>query len=263
VNPVLRIFSYLPNPRVWKSVITANISGVEIELIGDKPKNLSSWLWDYDAREMNPEELAEDSPHLRKGKRGFSGALYKTDSFLISHPFGTVPAAFSPEGKVGVFESNSIMRSIARSGNHNSLYGRNGFDASRIDSFLDANLIFSREAQVYLLEIEDLNSTKYERMHSSYNFYMSGIEASLNNGAFIAGEDLSLADISFVCDVSQFLREGHYEDSIRIQGFDLITNKFMEEYPAAAKHLLKLSNTEDFLSVMGSYLDWFKKKIKN
>ena len=53
MNPVLRIFSYLPNPRVWKSVITANISGVEIELIGDKPKNLSSWLWDYDARKMN------------------------------------------------------------------------------------------------------------------------------------------------------------------------------------------------------------------
>jgi len=72
-----------------------------------------------------------------------------------------------------------------------------------------------------------------------------------------------LADISFVCDVSQFLREGHYEDSIRSKGFDLITNKFMEEYPIVAKHLLKLSNTEDFLSVMGSYLDWFKKKIKN
>jgi len=263
VDPVLRIFSYLPNPRVWKSIITANMCGVEVEIIGDKPKNLSSWLWDYDAREMNPEELVEDSPHLREGKRGFSGALYKTDAFLKSHPFGTVPAAFSPEGKVGVFESNSIMRSIARSGNHTSLYGRNGFDASRIDSFLDANLIFSREAQVYLLEIEDLNTTRYERMESSYDFYMSGIEASLNNGAFIAGEELSLADISFVCDFSQFLREGHYKDSINKRGFDLITNRFMEEYPVAAEHLLKLSNTDNFLSVMGSYLDWIKKKIKN
>jgi len=71
VGSVLRVFSYLPNPRVWKSVIAANIGGVEIEIIGDKPKNLSSWLWDYNARKLSEEEMTQDSPHLRKGKRGF------------------------------------------------------------------------------------------------------------------------------------------------------------------------------------------------
>ncbi len=34
--------------------------------------------------------------------------------FLIAHPFGSVPAAFSPDGAVGIFESNSIMRAVAR-----------------------------------------------------------------------------------------------------------------------------------------------------
>ena len=76
MGSVLKIFSYLPNPRVWKSLIAANISGVEIEIVGDKPGNLNSWLWDFDARELLEEEKTKNSPHLRKGKRGFAGALY-------------------------------------------------------------------------------------------------------------------------------------------------------------------------------------------
>ena len=30
----LKIFSYLPNPRVWKSLIAGKICGVEIEVVG-------------------------------------------------------------------------------------------------------------------------------------------------------------------------------------------------------------------------------------
>jgi len=33
----LRIFSYLPNPRVWKAEIAAKISGIPLEIRGDKP----------------------------------------------------------------------------------------------------------------------------------------------------------------------------------------------------------------------------------
>ena len=104
-NHVLRIFSYLPNPRVWKALIAADYLGVSVEVLGDKPKNLGNWLWDFDARELGEEEKTEDSPHARVSRRGFSGALYKTDAFMRTQPYGTVPAAFSPDGAVGVFES--------------------------------------------------------------------------------------------------------------------------------------------------------------
>ena len=60
----------------------------------------------------------------RIGKRGFSSALYKTDDFIKLIPFGTVPAAFSPDGKIGIFESNSILRAIARQDDTNNLYGK-------------------------------------------------------------------------------------------------------------------------------------------
>ena len=142
---VLKIFSYLPNPRVMKATIAARALGVEIEILGDRGKNLSNWLWDANPRLLREEERTSDNPHARQGTRGFGSTLYKTDAFLECHPFGTVPAAFSPDGKIGIFESNSILRAVARAGN--GLYGRDGYEASRIDSFLDSNLVFGREYQ--------------------------------------------------------------------------------------------------------------------
>ena len=46
----LKIFSYIPNPRVWKAIIAGKICGVEVEVIGDKPSNLGSWLWDFNPK---------------------------------------------------------------------------------------------------------------------------------------------------------------------------------------------------------------------
>ena len=46
----LRIFSYLPNPRIWKATIAARLCGVDVEVRGGSPKELASWLWDFDAR---------------------------------------------------------------------------------------------------------------------------------------------------------------------------------------------------------------------
>src|SRR5580658_1502190 len=149
----LRIFSYLPNPRIWKANIAARLCGVAVEVRGSSPKELRSWLWDFDARPLSSSELAT-SADTRIGKVGFTGTLHKTTAFMDAHPFGTVPAAFSPDGKIGIFESNSIMRAVARLGEKTfSLYGNNAYMAARVDSFLDASLIFARDTQVYLLAL--------------------------------------------------------------------------------------------------------------
>ena len=36
----LRIFSYLPNPRIWKATIAARLCGVEVEVRGARPTEL-------------------------------------------------------------------------------------------------------------------------------------------------------------------------------------------------------------------------------
>lgn len=237
---VLRIFSYLPNPRVWKATIAARLLGVEVEVVGDRPKALPGWLWDFDARPLEEAEKTPDNPHARASKRGFSAAtLYKTDAFLAAHPFGTVPAAFDPEGATGVFESNSILRAVARAAAPErrqteqlaalgaaagGLYGEGPYEAARIDSFLDAGLIFAREAQAYLLALVPRKASRElsDRMREAYAFYMDGID----NAARLGGEGLagpfSIADIAFVCDFAQFRREERMADRLADCGLEPI-----------------------------------------
>ena len=95
-------------------------------------------------------------------------------------------------------------------------------------------------------------------MSLAYEFYISGLEQSLTNNAYIAGNELTIADISFVCDFSQFLREGHYEEILQDKQLELITKRGTNEYPKVFNHLLSLSEREEFSSVMGNYLDWYK-----
>ena len=252
----IRIFSYLPNPRVWKSLIPGRLGHVKVKVLGDKPKNLVDWLWDFDAEKLSNLKLSDIKHFERQGKRGFDGSLYKTDKFLDKHPFGTVPAGFNCDGSIGIFESNSIMRAVASSSTITSLYGDNDpYLQSRIDSFLDANLVFSREFQVYVLELKSLNDQFYNRMKAAYSFYMSGIENTLSTQKFIAGSYLTIADVSFVCDVAQFLRERDRQTVINEQGYEIISKNFEEDFPQSCKHLLTLYNKGEFQEFMRGYLD--------
>lgn len=254
--PVLRIFSYLPNPRVWKALIAADLCGVDVEVVGDAPPNLGKWLWDYDARPLPDEERTAGSPHARRGRRGFSGTLFKTDAFLEAHPFGTVPAAFAPGGGVGVFESNSILRAVARAGAHNRpLYGRDGYEASRIDSFLDADLVFAREAQVYLLELREPTPATHARMAAAYEFYLAGVESALGRADYLAGDALSIADIAFVCDLAQFLGERRGHRRLAAVGLAPVSRHGRDEYPRAFDHLFELGETDAFSTYFDGYLD--------
>jgi glutathione S-transferase len=207
----LRIFSYLPNPRIWKATIAARFCGIEIEVRGASPKELESWLWDFDARPLSRAEQAVPAD-VRIGRTGFKGiTLHKTNAFMEAHPFGTVPAAFSPDGKIGIFESNSIMRAVARLGERSvPLYGRDPYEASRVDSFLDASLVFARDAQNYLLSLlgGTVSPEIQSRARDALTTYLGGINRALMpEREFLVGDDVSLADICFVAELGLFWNE--------------------------------------------------------
>ena len=138
--------------------------------------------------------------------------------------------------------------------NDQGLYGKTGDEASRVDSFLDAALVLAREAQVYLLSINELSPVTHERMSSAYEFYLSGINRSLATSDYIASDQLTIADIGFVCDVSQFLRERLLEDSLKQQGFAVISKNMEREYPLATAHLKTLGAMPEFSIHLGNYL---------
>ena len=266
---VLRIFSYLPNPRVWKATIAARLLGVEVEVVGDRPKALPGWLWDFEARPLEEAEKTPGNPHARASKRGFDAMLYKTDAFLAAHPFGTVPAAFDPEGGTGIFESNSILRAVARAAvperrpteqlaalgaAAGGLYGEGPYEAARIDSFLDAGLVFAREAQAYLLALVARKASQElsDRMREAYGFYMDGID----NAAGLGGEGLagpfSIADIAFVCDFAQFRREERMADRLEACGLNPIYRP--GDHARAHAHFDRLRRLPAFAADLDGYV---------
>jgi glutathione S-transferase len=257
----LRIFSYLPNPRIWKATIAARLSGVEIEVRGASPTEIQSWLWDFDARPLS--EADESEPASEQiGQTGFKGAkLRKTRAFLDAHPFGTVPAAFSPDGTVGIFESNSIMRAVARVGEGRfPLYGRDAYEASRVDSFLDASLVFARDAQGYLLSLLDgsVSAEIQSRARDALANYLAGISrALLPERRFLVGEEVTLADICFVAELALFSNERARRDLLEPRGLSPVLDAVKNDaaYTQAFAHFDRLRLHPAFAPDVEPYLE--------
>ncbi|TDU28905.1 glutathione S-transferase [Panacagrimonas perspica] len=254
----IRILTYLPNPRVWKATIAGRLSGVEVDVRGAPVSELSTWLWDFDARALSNTEQ-EGMAHLRRGgKTGFKSGLFKSDRFLRLNPFGTVPAAFDSKGTVGVFESNSIMRTVARLGRADSgLYGSDAFTASRIDAFLDASLIFGRDTQAYLLGMlgQDILEADHARASQAFWTYMAGIESALGNAPYVAGESLSLADICFVSELALLHNElRNRERLVDAKLVPILGRDVWSAYPTAMKHFHALVDRDGFSEDCGPYM---------
>lgn len=257
----LRVFSYLPNPRVWKAIIAARFCDVDVEVRGASPKELRDWLWDYDARPLAEQERESLSSLVRTGRVGLAGAqLVKTEGFLEAQPFGNVPAAFGRDGKIGIFESNSIMRAVARLGQATfPLYGRDAYEASRIDSFLDVSLVFARDSQIYLLALSDgtLDAAVHARAKQAFAIYASGLERALApQRETLVGENISLADICFAAELALFMNEHARAAQLDERGLDEILHAGVRnDYPLVFAHLDRLLDHEHFKPDLKPYVD--------
>ena len=266
-KPLLRIFCYLPTPRIWKSTITARFLDINIELRGTKPTEIKDWLWDFDARPLTKEDKVKLADKTTKGRTGFSIKLYKTASFLATQPYGTIPAAFSPDGKIGIFESNSIMRLVARlKTKNNTLYGSTPYESSRIDGFLDASLIFARSSQKYLLSINNnsVNKTIRNEAKEAYISYMTGIENALRENkknGFITSKNITLADICFFCEFSLFYREIIPLNNPKNGINSIINGLGPKSFNLSIKHFKKLRKHPYFKIDANKYLGDIEKKL--
>jgi glutathione S-transferase len=257
----LRIFSYLPNPRVWKATIAARFSGVEVEVRGAPAKELRDWLWEYDARPLAEHERASMSSLVRTGRVGLTGTkLFKTDAFMEAQPFGNVPAAFGSDRAIGIFESNSIMRAVARLGEARfKLYGSDAYEASRIDSFLDVSLVFARDSQIYLLALSGgtVDAAVHARAREAFAIYASGIEQALSpRREALVGTGISLADICFAAELALFMNEHARADQLGKLGLDRILHlAVQDEYPRTFAHFARLVEHEHFRPDLKPYVE--------
>jgi elongation factor 1-gamma len=201
---------------------------VEVEVRGAPPAELASWVWDFDARPLSPADYSEPTAE-EIGRTGFKGVkLRKTRAFLEAHPFGTVPPTFSPDGAIGIFESNSIMRAVARLGESRApLLGSGPYQASRVDGFLDASLVFARDAQTYLLSLLErtVSAENHSRARDALATYLGGINrALLPDRRFLVGDRLTLADVCFVAELALFWNERTRGDVLEERGLSSVLN---------------------------------------
>jgi elongation factor 1-gamma len=263
----LRIFSYLPNPRVWKATIAARLCGVEVEVRGAPPGELADWLWDFDAKPVAEADPAIVEASRRIGRTGFKDArLYKTDAFLAANPFGTVPAAFSADGQTGLFESNSIMRAVARLGAETwPLYGVGPYEASRIDSFLDVSLVFARDAQLYLFALrgEVVDPEVHARAAEALDTWLGGLETALTpDRAALTGDGISLADICFACELALFHNEGSRSKALEANRQKALLPQARRRFPLAFAHFDRLVEHPAFASELGPYVAKLKSRYE-
>lgn len=260
----IRIFSYLPNPRVWKSTIAGRLCGVEVEVRGDRSDKIRDWLWDFDARPLSEVDPAEREGLARESRRGFSNSvLHKSDRFLDANPYGTVPAGFSGDGQHGVFESNSIMRLVARLGlERYPLYGKGPYEASRVDSFLDASLGFGHDVQRYLLSMyaNKLDASIHAGAVNGTITYLNGIERVMSRGAaFLVGDGITLADICFACEVALLTSEQRSAEVLKAATLPcVLTGELWDAYPLSLAHFRHLAAHPAFAPDMAAHADRYE-----
>ncbi|MGB8683298.1 MAG: glutathione S-transferase family protein [Candidatus Binatus sp.] len=182
---------------------------------------------------------------------------------MDAHPFGTVPAAFSPDGKTGIFESNSIMRAVARLGEKRlPLYGRDAYEAARVDSFLDASLVFARDSQIYLLSLISgtLSPEIHSRTRDSFTVYLAGInQALLPSREFLVGERISIADICFAAELALFFNEKARTGELEEKGLEPILHHGTDaEFSRVFAHFSRLRKHAAFAPDMEPYLKKFE-----
>lgn len=243
----LRILSYLPNPRLYEATIAARFSGAELEVVGGHPRELPDWTRDYDARPLTEDDKARFPQWARQAVTGFSGVLYKSGEFLRANLFGDVPAAFGAGGKLGLFESNSIMRAAARLGpDAAAIFGSEPLLQSRIDGFLDRSLVFARDLQRYLLAAREENLADiHQEMQTSTASYLRGIEQALSQSRYIACDHLTLADIVYACEMCQLCIERSMTEALAGAGLQPLMGE-LKAHERAHAYLRELSQDARF-----------------
>lgn len=134
-----------------------------------------------------------------------------TDDFKASvSPAGGTPALVTADGSI--FETNAVLRFIARNDKSNTLYGKNAFESSRIDAWLDFSL---SELDIFGFHIVNsllFGGTMPSDWLESFEGALAGPEKWLEGKTYFVGENITIADlcIAFVLQIPYRL-SGHGE----------------------------------------------------
>ncbi|KAJ3702739.1 hypothetical protein LUZ61_006444 [Rhynchospora tenuis] len=159
------------NTNAFKALITAEYSGVKLELAKDFQLRVSN----------------------------------NTPEFLKMSPLGRVPVLETPDG--AIFESNAIARYVAKLKADNPLYGSSLIEYARIEQWMDfatteiyAGLVRWRSA---IRRFGDIcyDPTIVEFAINIFKGSLDALNAHLANNTYLVGHSVTLADIVMTCNL--------------------------------------------------------------
>jgi len=162
----LTLFTYPNNYRALKSAVVANLCEIDISVPS--------------ADEFKfPEGL-------------------KTDEFKELNPVGKVPVLVTPDGPI--FESNAILRYLARSAPRFNLTGRSFYEQAQVDQWLDFTafeLEPPRNLWIYPLQgLMKIDARAAKKAKNDVEVNMGILNKHLQTRTFMVGERLTIADIA-------------------------------------------------------------------
>ena len=200
------IHSYPNNPRVEKALIAAQYAGVSIT-VNDKF------------------QFGEDN---------------HTPAFLAKNPFGKVPVLDTPSGPI--FESDAILRFIAKLNPASELGGRSFYEQALVDQWIDfSSQVLLPPASIitgpivgYMVYNADAHAKATEEVHK----ILRALDAYLLENTFLVGRSITAADIALVAALRALFALGWGPEA-------------RNAHPSVIRYYLTLINQKEFLAVLG------------
>ncbi|KAJ4749407.1 Elongation factor 1-gamma [Rhynchospora pubera] len=168
----LVLYTNVGNTNASKALITAEYSGVKIELAKDFQLEVSNY----------------------------------TPEFLKMSPIGMVPVLETPDG--AIFDSNTIARYVAKLKADNPLYGSSLIEYAHIEQWMDFS---STEIEaglgrwIYTARFgfgrTSFNALMCEFATKVLKISLDALNAHLANNTYLVGRSVTLADIVMTCDL--------------------------------------------------------------
>ena len=138
-------------------------------------------------------------------------AIPASETFkLHCSPLGGNPVLETPDGHI--FETNAIMRFLARKASASNLYGKSEFDHAIVDAWLDFSNCELDPLVTHIYGVLFHNKPLPEDWVASCDTVFASIEQWLETRTFLVAERVSMADICIAFALQIFYRKsGHGE----------------------------------------------------
>jgi len=203
----MKVYGLAHVPKVQRLLIAAQYAGLDITVEEFHPKRQSE------------EALAE---------------------FKKKNPNGLVPTLETSEGYL--YETNAILRYIIRQNEGSNLYGKTDFEKAIIDQYLDW-VALTFEPAIFSIFLMTYGHKAYEK--DSFNNDLEALKKvlrilddRLKQSKYLAGENLSIADIAIVSFLGFLFRF-------------VLDEKARKPFPNLTKYFEIVANEENFQKVLG------------